>query len=111
PSSSRCRPGRTRPTRPRNSGSGAPRSPTGCGPRWSGPRRRTGRVSAGMREFVRLEVDDGVAVVRLDRPPANAIDLQVGRELGSAFGEASDRDDVGAVVVWGGPKLFAAGAD
>ena len=64
-----------------------------------------------MREFVRLEVDDGVAVVRLDRPPANAIDLQVGRELGSAFGEASERDDVGAVVVWGGPKLFAAGAD
>jgi enoyl-CoA hydratase/carnithine racemase len=64
-----------------------------------------------MGEFVRLEVDDGVAVVRLDRPPANAIDLQVGRELGSAFGEASGRDDVGAVVVWGGPKLFAAGAD
>jgi enoyl-CoA hydratase/carnithine racemase len=64
-----------------------------------------------MGEFVRLEVDDGVAVVRLDRPPANAIDVQVGRELGSAFGEASERDDVGAIVVWGGPKLFAAGAD
>jgi enoyl-CoA hydratase/carnithine racemase len=64
-----------------------------------------------MGEFVRLEVDDGVAVVRLDRPPANAIDLQVGRELGIAFRDASERDDVGAVVVWGGRKLFAAGAD
>ncbi|MFI5392926.1 MAG: enoyl-CoA hydratase/isomerase family protein, partial [Myxococcota bacterium] len=31
-----------------------------------------------MGEFVRLEVDDGVGVVRLDRPPANAIDLQLG---------------------------------
>jgi enoyl-CoA hydratase len=68
-------------------------------------------VVVEMGEFVRLEVDDGVAVVRVERPPANAIDLQVGTELGDAFREASDRDDVGAVVVWGGPKLFAAGAD
>jgi enoyl-CoA hydratase/carnithine racemase len=64
-----------------------------------------------MGEHVRIEVEDGVAVVRLDRPPANAIDLQVGTELGEAFREASGREDVGAVVLWGGPKLFAAGAD
>ena len=64
-----------------------------------------------MGAFVRIEVDDGVAVVRLDRPPANAIDLQMGLELGEAFRDASQRDDVGAVVVWGGEKLFAAGAD
>ena len=64
-----------------------------------------------MGAFVRIEVDDGVAVVRLDRPPANAIDLQVGLELGEAFRDASQRDDVGAVVVWGGERLFAAGAD
>jgi enoyl-CoA hydratase/carnithine racemase len=62
-------------------------------------------------EFVRLEVDDGVGVVRLDRPPANAIDHQAGLELQDAFRAAAERDDVGAVVIWGGPKIFAAGAD
>ena len=64
-----------------------------------------------MGEYVRLEVDDGVGVIRLDRPPANAIDLQLGLELQEAIREAADRDDVGALVVWGGPKIFAAGAD
>jgi len=64
-----------------------------------------------MGEFVHLDVDDDVGVIRLDRPPANAIDLQVGLELQDAIREAGDRPEVGAVVVWGGPKLFAAGAD
>lgn len=64
-----------------------------------------------MWEDVHLEVDDGVGVVRLDRPPANAFDLRMGIELQEAVREADDRDDVGAIVVWGGPKLFAAGAD
>jgi enoyl-CoA hydratase len=64
-----------------------------------------------MGEFVRLDVDDGVAVIRLDRPPANAIDLQLGLELQEAIAEADARVDVGALVVWGGPRLFAAGAD
>lgn len=64
-----------------------------------------------MMEFVSLEVSEGVAVVRLDRPPANAIDLQMGLELQGAFREAGDRDDVGAIVLSGGRKLFAAGAD
>jgi len=60
---------------------------------------------------VRLEVDDGVAVVHLDRPPANAIDLEMGLALQEAFGEIAGRDDAGAIVLWGGPRLFAAGAD
>jgi enoyl-CoA hydratase/carnithine racemase len=64
-----------------------------------------------MAEFVRLEVEEGVGLVRLDRPPANAIDHQVGLELREAFREAAERADVGAVVIWGGPKIFAAGAD
>jgi enoyl-CoA hydratase/carnithine racemase len=62
-------------------------------------------------EFVSLEVSEGVAVVRLDRPPANAIDLQLGLELQAAFTEAGERDDVGAIVITGGRTLFAAGAD
>jgi enoyl-CoA hydratase/carnithine racemase len=64
-----------------------------------------------MGEFVHLEIADGVGTIRLDRPPANAIDLQVGTELQEAIREGGERDDVGAIVVWGGPKIFAAGAD
>lgn len=64
-----------------------------------------------MPELVHLEVDDGVGIVRLDRPPANAISLQLSIELVDALEEAGARDDVGALVLWGGPKLFAAGAD
>ncbi|MEZ5116159.1 MAG: enoyl-CoA hydratase-related protein [Candidatus Nanopelagicales bacterium] len=65
-----------------------------------------------MGEFVRLEVDDdGVATIRLDRPPMNALSAQVQDELGACAHEASTRGDVRAVVVYGGPKIFAAGAD
>lgn len=64
-----------------------------------------------MGETVRFEVLDGVGVIRLDRPPANAIDLAMATEIGEAIAEARDRDDVGALVVWGGERIFAAGAD
>jgi enoyl-CoA hydratase/carnithine racemase len=64
-----------------------------------------------MGDLVRLEVEDGVATIRLDRPPMNAINDELTRELSGAAGEASAREDVGAVVIWGGEKIFAAGAD
>jgi enoyl-CoA hydratase/carnithine racemase len=61
--------------------------------------------------LVRLEVEDRVATITLDRPPMNAIDAAVGLALAEAAAEARDRSDVGAVVITGGPKVFAAGAD
>jgi enoyl-CoA hydratase/carnithine racemase len=64
-----------------------------------------------MGQFFRLEVEDGVGIIRLDRPPMNAINDELTRDLGDAAEEASTRDDVGAVVIWGGEKIFAAGAD
>lgn len=64
-----------------------------------------------MGEFVRLEVDGGVGTIRLDRPPMNALSTQVQEELRAVAQEATDRADVRAVVVYGGPKVFAAGAD
>ena len=64
-----------------------------------------------MGEFVRLEVEDGVGTIRLDRPPMNAIDEDLTRDLLAAAVEAGRRDDVGAVVLYGGEKVFAAGAD
>ena len=64
-----------------------------------------------MTEFVRLEVDGGVGTIRLDRPPMNAVNRQVNLELAEVAAEASARDDVRAVVVYGGEKVLAAGAD
>jgi enoyl-CoA hydratase/carnithine racemase len=53
---------------------------------------------------------DGVALVRLDRPKANALSNDV---LGQIFDAASElhQDLPGAVVVWGGRRIFAAGAE
>ena len=64
-----------------------------------------------MGEFVRLEVADGVGTIRLDRPKMNALNVQVQEEIRAVAAEASERDDVKAVVVYGGEKVFAAGAD
>ena len=64
-----------------------------------------------MGEFVNLEVADGVGTIRLDRPKLNPINAQVVRELDEAITQAAEDDNVRAVVVWGGEKVFAAGAD
>jgi enoyl-CoA hydratase/carnithine racemase len=62
-------------------------------------------------EFVRLEVADGVGTIRLDRPPVNALNDQLTGELAAAAGSAAASDDVRAVILYGGEKVFAAGAD
>ncbi|HET9861159.1 MAG TPA: enoyl-CoA hydratase-related protein [Nocardioidaceae bacterium] len=64
-----------------------------------------------MGEFVRLEVEDGVGTIRLDRPKMNALDAAMQEEIRAAAHEAAGREDVRAVVVYGGEKVFAAGAD
>jgi enoyl-CoA hydratase/carnithine racemase len=63
-----------------------------------------------MGEFVRLEVADGIGTIRLDRPPVNALNDQVTAELAEAARVAA-ADEVRAVVIYGGEKVFAAGAD
>jgi enoyl-CoA hydratase/carnithine racemase len=61
--------------------------------------------------FGRLEVAAGVGTMRLDRPKMNALNEQVQEEIRAVAGEAAARDDVKAVVVYGGERVFAAGAD
>jgi enoyl-CoA hydratase/carnithine racemase len=61
--------------------------------------------------FVRLEVEDGIGTIRLDRPPMNALNDQVQDELHAAADEATDNRAVRAVILYGGDKVFAAGAD
>jgi enoyl-CoA hydratase len=62
-------------------------------------------------EFVRVEpAPGGVAVLRLDRPKMNALSSELLRQLGAAAKRLAD-DPPGAVVVYGGERVFAAGAD
>lgn len=60
-------------------------------------------------EFVEVSIDGAVALVRLDRPPVNALSEQVAQELDEAFTACED-PAIRAVVVTGQPH-FAAGAD
>ncbi|HWE68265.1 MAG TPA: enoyl-CoA hydratase-related protein [Acidimicrobiales bacterium] len=53
---------------------------------------------------------DGVALIRLDRPKANALSGAVLAQMYAAAQELQD-DPPGAVVLWGGRRIFAAGAD
>ena len=64
-----------------------------------------------MGDLVRLEKADGIGTIRLDRPPMNALNVQVQDELLQAAQEASDDPAIRAVIVYGGEKVFAAGAD
>src|SRR5256714_7962047 len=64
-----------------------------------------------MAEFVHVDRgDDGVAVLRLDRPPANALSVAVLGEIAEAA-RGLTSGPPGAVVVTGGDKICAAGAD
>jgi enoyl-CoA hydratase/carnithine racemase len=64
-----------------------------------------------MGEFVRLEVAEGIGTIRLDRPPVNALSDQVRDELAEAARAAQASDEIRAVILYGGEKVFAAGAD
>src|ERR1039458_3218527 len=64
-----------------------------------------------MGELVRVEADQAVATIWLERPPMNALNAQVQEEIAAAAAQVSDDPAIRAVVIYGGPKVFAAGAD
>jgi len=65
-----------------------------------------------MAEAVRTEVVDGVLVVTLDRPSANAIDVTTSLALYDAFARLEDDADLRVGIVTGaGERFFSAGWD
>jgi enoyl-CoA hydratase len=68
-----------------------------------------------MGEFVQVEhggdAPAGVATIRLTRPPMNALNTALQEELRTAAAEVAGDEGVRAVVLYGGEKVFAAGAD
>ena len=71
---------------------------------------------AALSEFVSIVVSDGtrdagLAMLLLSRPPTNAMTRQVYREIVAAAAELGRRDDVAAVILFGGHEIFSAGDD
>src|SRR3954452_22754503 len=67
-----------------------------------------------MNEFVSVHTSDeqpGIATLLLSRPPTNALTRQVYREIISAAADLGRRDDISAVVLFGGHEIFSAGDD
>ena len=58
-----------------------------------------------------LETEGGIGTIRLNRPKVNALNDQVTAELAAAAREAAASDEVRAVIVYGGEKVFCGGAD
>jgi enoyl-CoA hydratase/carnithine racemase len=64
-----------------------------------------------MADFVTVETDGAVATIRLARPPMNALNAQVQGEIAAAAEQVAAAESVRGVVIYGGAKVFAAGAD
>ncbi len=65
-----------------------------------------------MGEFVNLDIaPSGVGTIRLNRPKVNALNRQVAEEIREVVAYAKADVNCKAVVVWGGERVFAAGAD
>ena len=66
-----------------------------------------------MPGFVKMEMDDRLAIVTINRPDSlNALNAAVLRELSMAIEHLSMAQDVGAIILTGaGDRAFVAGAD
>jgi enoyl-CoA hydratase/carnithine racemase len=62
-------------------------------------------------EFVSVQPSAGLATIRLNRPPVNALSIALQSELKQAAEQVGADPDVRAVVLYGGERVFAAGAD
>ncbi|MBL1079212.1 enoyl-CoA hydratase/isomerase family protein [Nocardia sp. 2] len=62
-----------------------------------------------MAEFVTVDRNDGIAVLRIARPPLNLIDLQTALEIAAAAERIGADPEVRAVVVYGDARVFSAG--
>lgn len=62
-------------------------------------------------EFFELTIDAGVATLTLNRPPVNALNFAMQAEMIEASALITTNPEIAAVVIYGGEKAFAAGAD
>ena len=61
--------------------------------------------------FFHLCKEDSVGLIKIDRPPVNAFDLEAMQEFGSLIQEVGEDGDIRVVMISGSTKVFSAGAD
>lgn len=62
-------------------------------------------------EFLSLRKENKIAVITLNRPPANALSRAVLTELGKALDEVEHDKETKSIIIHGEGRFFAAGAD
>lgn len=62
-------------------------------------------------QFIHIEVTDRITLLTFDRPPANAIDLDLAEAVDETLGVIEDRDETDALVITGEGSCFSAGLD
>ncbi|HEY9278673.1 MAG TPA: enoyl-CoA hydratase-related protein [Eoetvoesiella sp.] len=60
---------------------------------------------------ISVVVEDGVAVVLMDRPPVNAMSAKFRRDLTDVFAELGNNPEVRAIVISGANNVFCGGMD
>jgi len=68
-------------------------------------------VAAGEREFLKVDVADGVATITLNRPPVNVMHIPMMVELNTLLESALKRENLAAIVFRASGKAFCAGVD
>jgi enoyl-CoA hydratase/carnithine racemase len=63
------------------------------------------------RQYIRLSVEERIATITIDNPPANAFNRKALEELESTFDEVTEDPEVKAIIITGAGQFFVAGAD
>lgn len=59
-------------------------------------------------QLVEFDVEQGIATIKINNPPVNALSVQVMKELDKALGELGDAK---VIIITGAGKMFSAGVD
>ncbi len=63
------------------------------------------------KQHITCEIENKIAILQIDNPPANALSTQVINELSNTLDSLTERDDTKVIVITGKGKFFCAGAD
>jgi enoyl-CoA hydratase/carnithine racemase len=65
----------------------------------------------GEYQTVKVSIEDRIAILTIDNPPANAFNKQQLQDLEGAFNEATESDEVKVIIITAAGQFFVAGAD
>ncbi len=68
-------------------------------------------MNSQQQSLILYEIHDGVAVLTLNRPPLNVLNIAMLREFLGALNRAAEDESIGALVLKANGKLFSAGVD